>query len=135
VICRIELSNVSMAGIAVCGVIKKKPAEGERHEGTILPSSDWVVARVALFAASTSARRKTHSLRSEGCSRVGPRVLFRGTGQASIELASSSSTKDPDVNGYTFEVQYEDRPCNHAAGDAGGHKRLLEQLQAACSAW
>src|SRR5882757_1397084 len=87
-----------------------------------------VVASVALFAVSTPARAQDKVIKIGGLFAMsGPGSYFGVQDKQGIELAIEQLNKTG-VNGYRFEVQYEDSACSPLPATQAA-KRLLEQYK------
>jgi branched-chain amino acid transport system substrate-binding protein len=85
-----------------------------------------VAAGVALFAATTAAHAQDKVIKIGGLFAMsGPGSYFGVQDKQGIELAVEQLNK-PGVNGYKFEVQYEDSACSPLPATQAV-KRLLEQ--------
>src|SRR4029077_13007626 len=87
-----------------------------------------VVASVALVAASTPARAQDKVIKIGGLFAMsGPGSYFGVQDKQGIEVAVEQLNKTG-VNGYKFEVQYEDSACSPLPATQAT-KRLLEQYK------
>src|SRR5262249_4032205 len=127
--CRVASCSVKdkrLAGVLVSGLnetIAVRERAMRKHSPILCIG---VAASVALFAASNAAHAQDKVVRIGGLFAMsGPGSYFGVQDKQGIELAIEQLNKTG-VNGYRFEVQYEDSACSPLPATQAA-KRLLEQ--------
>src|SRR5262249_15441555 len=129
--CRVASCSANdkrLAGGLVSGLYEKIDARGRGQRKQFPILCIGVAASIFLFSAANDATAQDKVIRIGGLFAMsGPGSYFGVQDKQGIELAIEQLNKTG-VNGYRFEVQYEDSACSPLPATQAA-KRLLEQYK------